>query len=50
VAALGAGFANVLVLENILDRSIERWRRWLLFGCVAAVTGEPLVRGARTSL
>jgi len=31
-AALGAGFAYVIVLENILGSSIERWRRWLLLG------------------
>jgi hypothetical protein len=31
-AALGAGFAYIIVLENILGSSIERWRRWLLLG------------------
>jgi ABC-2 type transport system permease protein len=33
-AALGAGFAYIIVLENILGSSIERWRRWLLLGNV----------------
>lgn len=33
-AALGAGFAYVIVLENILGGSIPRWRRWLLLGNV----------------
>ncbi len=31
-AALGAGFAYVIVFENILGSFIERWRRWLLLG------------------
>jgi ABC-2 type transport system permease protein len=31
-AALGAGFAYIIVLENILGSSIARWRRWLLLG------------------
>ena len=33
-AALGAGFAYILVLENILGNSLVRWRRWLLLGNV----------------
>jgi ABC-2 type transport system permease protein len=33
-AALGAGFAYIIVLENILGSSIVRWRRWLLLGNV----------------
>jgi ABC-2 type transport system permease protein len=33
-AALGVGFAYVIVLENILGSSIERWRRWLVLGNV----------------
>lgn len=33
-AALGAGFAYVVVLENILGSSVTRWRRWLLLGNV----------------
>jgi ABC-2 type transport system permease protein len=33
-AALGAGFAYVIVFENILGSSIERWRRWLILGNV----------------
>jgi hypothetical protein len=32
--ALGAGFAYILVLENIVGTSIERWRRWLILGNV----------------
>ena len=31
-AALGAGFAYIIVLENILGNSIAQWRRWLLLG------------------
>jgi ABC-2 type transport system permease protein len=33
-AALGAGFAYVIVLENIVGTSIAGWRRWLLLGNV----------------
>jgi ABC-2 type transport system permease protein len=33
-AALGAGFAYVIVLENIVGTSLEGWRRWLLLGNV----------------
>ena len=33
-AALGAGFAYIIVLENILGSSVARWRRWLLLGNV----------------
>jgi ABC-2 type transport system permease protein len=33
-AALGAGFAYIVVLENILGSSFARWRRWLLLGNV----------------
>jgi len=33
-AALGAGFAYIIVLENILGNSIANWRRWLLLGNV----------------
>ena len=33
-AALGAGFAYIIVFENILGSFIERWRRWLLLGNV----------------
>ena len=33
-AALGAGFAYIIILENILGSSVERWRRWLLLGNV----------------
>jgi ABC-2 type transport system permease protein len=33
-AALGAGFAYVIVLENIVGNSLAEWRRWLLLGNV----------------
>ena len=33
-AALGAGFAYIVILENILGSSVPRWRRWLLLGNV----------------
>jgi ABC-type transport system involved in multi-copper enzyme maturation permease subunit len=33
-AALGAGFAYIIVFENILGSSVERWRRWLVLGNV----------------
>jgi hypothetical protein len=33
-AALGVGFAYIVVLENILGSSIRQWRRWLLLGNV----------------
>ena len=40
-AALGVGFAYVIVLENIVGSSIERWRRWLVLGNVIVfVSGE----------
>ncbi len=40
-AALGAGFAYIIVLENILGSSFERWRRWLLLGNVIVfVSGD----------
>lgn len=40
-AALGAGFAYIIVLENILGSSIARWRRWLLLGNVIVfISGE----------
>ena len=32
--AVGAGFAYIIVFENILGSSIVRWRRWLLLGNV----------------
>jgi hypothetical protein len=39
--ALGAGFAYIIVLENILGSSVERWRRWLLLGnVIVLVAGE----------
>ena len=31
-AASGAGFAYIIVLENILGNSLRGWRRWLLLG------------------
>ena len=40
-AALGAGFAYIIVLENILGSSVERWRKWLLLGnVIVLVSGE----------
>jgi ABC-2 type transport system permease protein len=33
-AALGAGFAYVIVFENIIGSAVEDWRRWLLLGNV----------------
>lgn len=40
-AALGAGFAYIIVLENILGSSMVRWRRWLLLGNVIVfVSGD----------
>jgi hypothetical protein len=40
-AALAAGFAYIIVLENILGSSIERWRRWLLLGnVIVLVSGQ----------
>jgi hypothetical protein len=39
--ALGAGFAYIIILENILGSSVERWRRWLLLGNVIVfVSGQ----------
>ncbi len=32
--ALGVGFGYIVILENILGSSLERWRRWLLLGNV----------------
>ena len=40
-AALGAGFAYIVILENIIGGYIPRWRRWLLLGNVIVfVSGE----------
>jgi ABC-type transport system involved in multi-copper enzyme maturation permease subunit len=40
-AALGAGFAYIIVLENILGSSVERWRKWLLLGnVIVLVSGQ----------
>lgn len=40
-AALGAGFAYVIVLENIVGNSLAGWRRWLLLGNVIVfVSGD----------
>jgi hypothetical protein len=39
--ALGAGFAYVIVLENILGTAVEDWRRWLLLGnVIVLVSGQ----------
>jgi ABC-2 type transport system permease protein len=40
-AALGAGFAYIVVLENILGNSLRQWRRWLLLGnAIVLVSGS----------
>ena len=40
-AALGAGFAYIIVLENILGSSLRGWRRWLLLGnAIVFVSGS----------
>lgn len=40
-AALGAGFAYIIVLENILGSSLRRWRAWLLLGnAIVFVSGS----------
>jgi ABC-2 type transport system permease protein len=40
-AALGAGFAYIIVFENVVGSFVERWRRWLLLGNVIVfVSGE----------
>ncbi|HEU4840151.1 MAG TPA: hypothetical protein VFT09_01885, partial [Ilumatobacteraceae bacterium] len=32
--ALGVGFGYIVILENILGSSLERWRQWLVLGNV----------------
>jgi ABC-2 family transporter protein len=32
--ALGVGFGYIVILENILGSSLERWRQWLILGNV----------------
>jgi hypothetical protein len=40
-AALGVGFAYIVVLENILGNSLRGWRRWLLLGnAIVFVSGS----------
>jgi ABC-2 type transport system permease protein len=40
-AALGAGFAYIIVFEHIVGSSLEQWRRWLLLGNVIVfVSGQ----------
>jgi len=40
-AALGAGFAYVLVVENVLANVLPKWRRWLLLGnAIVFVSGH----------
>jgi hypothetical protein len=40
-AALGAGFAYIIVLENIVGGSLRNWRRWLLLGnAIVFVSGR----------
>jgi hypothetical protein len=38
-AALGVGFAYIVVLENILGNSLRGWRRWLLLGNAIVFVG-----------
>jgi hypothetical protein len=33
-AALGSGFAYIIVFENVVGSIVPRWRRWLLLGNV----------------
>jgi len=40
-AALGGGFAYIIVIENIIGSTIARWRRWLLLGnAIVFVSGK----------
>ena len=40
-AALGAGFAYIVILENIVGSAVPRWRRWLLLGnTIVFVSGK----------
>jgi ABC-2 type transport system permease protein len=40
-AALGAGFAYVIILENVLGGAFPGWRRWLLLGnTIAFLSGR----------
>jgi hypothetical protein len=40
-AALGVGFAYIIVLENIVGSSLRNWRRWLLLGnAIAFISGQ----------
>jgi ABC-2 type transport system permease protein len=40
-AALGVGFAYIIVLENIVGNSLRGWRRWLLLGnTIVFVSGQ----------
>ena len=40
-AALGVGFAYIIVLENILGSSLRQWRRWLLLGnAIVFISGK----------
>jgi ABC-2 type transport system permease protein len=40
-AALGVGFAYIIVLENILGGALRRWRSWLLLGnAIVFVSGS----------
>ena len=39
-AALAAGFAYIIVLENILGNSLRGWRRWLLLGNAIVFVAE----------
>jgi ABC-2 type transport system permease protein len=39
--ALGVGFGYIIILENILGSSLERWRQWLVLGnAIVLVSGN----------
>ena len=39
--ALGVGFGYIVILENILGSSLERWRQWLVLGnAIVLVSGD----------
>jgi ABC-2 type transport system permease protein len=39
--ALGVGFGYIVILENILGSSLERWRQWLVLGnAIVLVSGN----------
>jgi hypothetical protein len=38
-AALGAGFGYIVVVENVVGRFLEGWRRWLFLGNTIVFVG-----------